>query len=122
MLCGTSLSLPDVISLIHRGEYRGAISLLEKGVNDKSKPLLERVEYCKWLAECFKNLEDFKMSGDWYLEVIKNILAQQTDMKLKAKQALPYCEKALEQYREGGDAIDVLEAAKLKQKLFDLSK
>ena len=116
------MSLPDIITLIHRAEYRSAISLLEKGVNDKSKPLLERVEYCKWLAECYKNLEDFKTSGDWYLEVVKNILAQQTDMKLKAKQGLPYCEKALEQYREGGDAIDVLEAAKLKQKLFDLSK
>jgi tetratricopeptide (TPR) repeat protein len=122
MLCGRSLSLPDIISLMHRGEYRSAISLLEKGVNDKGKPIEEKVEYCRWLAECYKNLEDFKMSGDWYLEAVKNIIAQQIDMKLRAKQALPYCEKALEQYREGGDAIDVLEATKLKQKLFDLSK
>ena len=122
MLCGRSVSLPDIISLIHRGEYRGAISLLENGVNDKNKPLLEKVEYCKWLAECYKNLDDYKMSGDWYLEAVKSVLAQQIDMKYKAKQALPYCEKALEQYREGGDAIDVLEAVKLRQKLVDLSK
>jgi hypothetical protein len=116
------VSLPDIISLIHRGEYRGAISLLENKVNDKNKPLLEKVEYCKWLAECYKNIDDFKMSGDWYLEAVKNVLAQQIDMKDKAKQAIPYCDKALEQYREGGDAIDVLEAVKLRQKLLDLSK
>jgi len=116
------VSLPDIISLIHRGEYRGAISILENGVNDKNKPPLEKVEYCRWLAECYKNIDDYKMGGDWYLEAVKNVLAQQTDMKLKAKQALPYCDKALEYYREGGDAIDVLEAAKLRQKLLDLSK
>jgi hypothetical protein len=31
-------------------------------------------------------------------------------------------EKALESYKLGGDTFDVLEAAKLKQRLLDLSK
>ncbi|MGQ9782214.1 MAG: hypothetical protein ACUVQ8_08270 [Nitrososphaeria archaeon] len=116
------MSLPEIVNLIHKGEYQSAISILERGVTDKSKSPLEKTEYCKWLAECYRNLDDNKMSGDWYLEAVKNILSQEIDMKLKAVQALPYCEKALERYREGGDAVDVLEAVKLKQKLFDLSK
>jgi len=116
------LSLPEIVNLMHKGEYQGAISILERGVRDKNKSPLEKAEYCKWLAECYMNLEDYKMSGDWYLEAVKNILSQEIEMKLKAKQALPYCEKALERYREGGDAVDVLEAAKLKQKLSDLSR
>lgn len=62
------------------------------------------------------------MSGDWYLEAVKRILSQQKDLKLKAKEALPACEKALESYREGGDSADVLLAAKLKQSLLGLTR
>lgn len=114
--------LPEIITLIHKGDYGSAVSLLEHEVSDKSKPVLERVEYCNWLAECYQKLDDNKMSGDWYLEAVKAILSQKIGTKAEAKQALPYCEKALERYRIGGDAIDVLEAAKLKEKLITLSK
>ena len=96
--------------------------MLEQEFSDKSKPVFVRAEYCKWLAECYQKLDDNKMSGDWYLEAVKTILSQGIDLKVKAKEALPFCEKALESYRIGGDAIDVLEAAKLKEKLIVLSK
>jgi hypothetical protein len=115
------LSLQEIIILIHRGEYKNAISLLESEVSSEGKSPLEKAECCKWLAECYQKLEDLKMSGNWYLEAIKHILSQQTDMKLKAKEALPLCEKALECYKQGGDTVDVMEAAKLKQRLLGLA-
>jgi len=62
------------------------------------------------------------MSGDWYLEAVKRVLSQQKDLKLRAKEALPACDKALECYRQGGDSVDVLVAAKLKQNLLGLVK
>ncbi len=114
--------LPEIVSLINRGEYGSAISIMEKIVKDKSRPFSERIEYCTWIAECYKKLNDLKLSGDWYLEAVKIILSQEIEMKFKAKQAIPYCEKALENYREGGDALDVMEAVKLKQRLQELSK
>jgi hypothetical protein len=43
-------------------------------------------------------------------------------MRLKAKQALPLSEKALQCYKEGGDTVDVMAAAKLKQRLLDLAR
>ncbi|MEM3404306.1 MAG: hypothetical protein QXJ17_07215 [Nitrososphaeria archaeon] len=116
------MNLPEIITLIHKGDYQSAITLLEKNVEDKGKSSQEKIEYCRWLAECYKNIGDYKMSGDWYLEAVKYVLAQQLDVKIKAKQGVPFCEKALEQYREGGDAIDVLEATKLKHKLIELSR
>ena len=116
------MSLQEIIILIHKGEYRRAISLSEYEASNKSKSPLERAEYCKWLAECYQKLEDHKISGDWYLEAVRKVLSQQIDMKLKAKQALPLCEKALESYKLGADTVDVLMAAKLKQKLRELSK
>ncbi|MEM2154439.1 MAG: hypothetical protein QXY76_05955 [Nitrososphaeria archaeon] len=117
-----TLVLPEIVSLINRGEYGSAISLMEKIVKDKSKPTNERIEYCEWIAECYKKLNDLKLSGDWYLEAVKIVLSQDSEIRLKAKQALPYCEKALENYREGGDALDVMEAVKLKHRLQELSK
>jgi len=116
------LLLPEIVSLINRGEYGAAINIMEKIVKDKTKPVKERLDYCVWIAECYKKMNDLKSGGDWYLEAVKIVLSQDIDVRLKAKQALPYCEKALENYREGGDALDVMEAVKLKQRLQELSK
>jgi len=115
------MSLQEIIVLIHGGEYGRAMSSLEREVSNESRSPLERAEYCTWLAECHRKLEDYKMSGDWYLEAVKRVLSQKKDMKLKAKEALPACEKALECYRQGGDSVDVLLAAKLKQNLLKLT-
>ncbi len=108
--------------MIHNGEYGRAISFLEGEASNESKSLAERVECCRWLAECHERLEDRKTSGDWYLEAVRKILSQQTDRKSKAKQALPLCEKALECYKQDGDSADVLVAARLRQYLLGLSK
>jgi hypothetical protein len=116
------MSLQEIIVLIHGGEYGRAISSLEHEASNESRSPLERAEYCTWLAECHKRLEDYKSSGDWYLEAVKRVFLQQKDQKLKAKEALPACEKALECYRQGGDSVDVLVAAKLKQNLLELAK
>ena len=120
-LGGRQMSLQEIIVLIHDGEYGRAMSSLEYEASNESRPPLERAEYCTWLAECHRRLEDFKMSGDWYLEAVKRVLSQPKDLKLKAKEALPACEKALECYRQGGDSVDVLVAAKLKQSLLGLT-
>lgn len=114
------MSLQEIVGLVHKGEYESAISLLEHGAGDTAKSPIERSEYCRWLAECYQGIEDHKKSGDWYLQAIKEILSQSIDLKLKAKQALPLCEKALESYKMGADTVDVFEAAKLKQRLLQL--
>jgi hypothetical protein len=116
------MSLQEIIVLIHDGEYGRAMSSLEQEASNESRTPLERAEYCTWLAECHKRLEDYKLSGDWYLEAVKRVLSQKKDLKLKAKEALPACEKALECYREGGDSVDILVAAKLKQNLLGLTR
>jgi len=116
------MSLREAIVLINTGEYGPAISILEEGASDESKSPSERVGYCEWLAECHRKLEDYKTSGDWYLEGVKKVFLQQTDVKSKARQALPLSEKALQNYRLQGDTVDVLEASKLKQRLLALSK
>lgn len=108
--------------MIHNGEYGRAISFLEGEVSNESKSLAERVECCRWLAECHERLEDCKTSGDWYLEAVRKILSQQADQGSKAKQALPFCEKALECYKQDGDSADVLVAARLRQYFLGLSK
>jgi hypothetical protein len=116
------MSLQEIIVLIHDGEYGRAMSSLEHEASNERRTPLERAEYCTWLAECYTRFEDYKVSGDWYLESVKRILSQKKDLKLKAKEALPACEKALESYRQGGDSVDILVAAKLKQNLLGLTK
>jgi hypothetical protein len=108
--------------LMNGHEYGRAISILEEGASNESKSPNERAELCNWLAECHLKLEDYKTSGDWYLQGVKKIFLQHMEVKLKAKQALPLSEKALECYKLGRDAVDVLAAAKLKQRLLDLSR
>lgn len=118
-----TLSLKEALVLINSREYGRAISILQDGASNESKSPTERIQLCEWLAECHRKLEDYKTSGDWYLEAIKRVFSQQQlGMKSKAKQALPLSEKALESYKEGGDTVDVLEAAKLKQRLLELAK
>ena len=114
------MSLQEIIVLIHNEEYGRAMSALEHEASNESRSPLERAEYCTWLAECHRRLEDYKMGGDWYLEAVKRVLSQQKDLKLKAKEALPACDKALECYKQGGDSVDVLVAAKLRQNLLEL--
>jgi hypothetical protein len=116
------MSLREIIVLIHDGEYGRAMSSLEHEASNESRTPLERAEYCTWLAECHRRLEDYKMSGEWYLEAVNRVLSQQKDLKLKAKEALPAYEKALECFRQGGNSVDVLVAAKLKRSLFELTK
>jgi len=114
------MSLQEIIVLIHDGEYGRAMVSLEREASNEDRSPLERAEYCTWLAECHKRLEDYKMAGDWYLEAVKKVLSQQKELKSKAKEALPACEKALDCYRQGGDSVDILVPAKLKQNLLGL--
>ena len=116
------MSLKEAMVLMNGSEYERAISILEEGASSESRSPSERAEFCEWVAECHRKLEDYKMCGDWYLEAVKRILSQQLDLRLKAREALPLSEKALESYRLGGDNVDVLEAAMLKQRLLGLSK
>lgn len=108
--------------MIHQGEYSRAIASLEHEVHDMSRSSWERLEYCKWLAECNQRLGEFDECGNWYVEGVRVILSEQIDKVSKAKKALPLCEKALEAYEKGGDPADVLVAARLKQYLLGLTK
>jgi len=108
--------------MIHNGEYGRAISSLEHEVQGGSVQPLEKLEYCKWLAECNHRLEEHQECGNWYLEAVRIILTERIDQKSKARQALPLCDKALEAYEKGGDAADVLVASRLKQYLLGLSR
>ncbi len=116
------MSLKEAMVLMNGREYGRAISILEEEASNESRSPSERAGYCEWVAECHRKLEDYKMCGDWYLEAVKRIVSQQLDLRSKARQALPFSEKALESYKLGGDTVDVLEAAKLRQRLLDLAK
>ena len=117
------MSLQKAMVLINGHEYERAINILKEEASNESRSPAERAEFCEWLAECHRKLEDYKESGDWYLEAVKRIFSlQQMDMEIKAKRALPLSEQALECYKQGGDTVDVMAAAKLKQRLIDLSK
>jgi hypothetical protein len=116
------MSLQEIVVMIHNGEYGRAIASLETEAGDERKTPAERAECYRWLAECNQRLEDTKASGDCYLEAVKVILSQSTDQRSKAKQALPLCDKALECYKQGGDTVDVLVAARVKQHLLTLAK
>ena len=116
------MSLQDIVVMIHQGEYGRAIASLEHEVHDESRPPQERIEYCRWLAECNQRLGENGEAGNWYIEAVRVVLSGQGDRWSKSKQALPLCEKALEAYDKGGDAADVLVAARLKQYLLGLAK
>jgi hypothetical protein len=116
------MSLQEIVVMIHDGEYGRAIASLEHEVHDESRTPSERVEYCKWLAECNLRLEENGEAGNWYIEAVRIILSEQANQKAKANQALSLCDKALEAFEKGGDAADVMVAARLKQYLLRLSK
>ena len=116
------MSLQDIVVMIHNGEYGRAISSLEFDVKDETLTPEQKLERCRWVAECNARLEEHGEAGNWYVEAVRVILSQQTDSRSKAKQALPLCAKALEAYEKGGDPADVLVAARLKQYLVGLSK
>ena len=116
------MSLKEAMVLMNGREYGRAISILEEGASSESRSPMESAEDGVWLTECHKQMEDYKMSGEWYLEAVKRIFSQQLDVRLKARQALPLSEKALESYKQGGTAADVMEASMLKQRLLNLSK
>jgi len=116
------MSLQEIVVMIHDGEYGRAIASLEFEVKDESKPPQSRIECCKWLAECNHRLEDYEEAGNWYVEAVRIILASQTDNRTKAQQGLPLCNRAIEAYEKGGDSVDVLVAARVKQYLVELGK
>ncbi len=116
------MSLQEIVVMIHNGEYGRAIASMELEVKDGAVPPREKLEYCKWLAECNKRMGDEDESGDWYLEAVRTILSMPGDVKLKAKEATPLAQSAMDAYEKGGDAADVLVAARLKQYLIGLTK
>jgi hypothetical protein len=116
------MSLREIVLMIHNGEYGRAIASLEHEVHDEYRSPTEKLEYCKWLAECNQRLGDQGEAGNWYIEAARVVLSRKTDSKSMAKEALPLCEKALEAYEKGGDPADVLVAARLKQYLLGLAK
>jgi len=116
------MSMQEIVLMIHNGEYGRAIASLEHEVKDASRSPQEKVEYCKWLAECNERLGDQGEAGNWFIEGVRAILSGRADQWSKAKEALPLCEKALEAYEKGGDPADVLVAARLKQYLLGLAK
>ena len=117
-----TVSLQEIVVMIHNGEYGRAISSMEHDVKDETLTPQQRLEYCNWLAECNQRLGDSGEAGNWYIEAVRIILSQQNDNRSKAKLSLPLCSKALEAYEKGGDPADVLVAARLKQYLLGLSR
>lgn len=116
------LSLKEAMVLMNGHEYGRAIAILKEEASNESRSPSERAGYCEWVAECHKHLDDYKEAGDWYLEAVKRIFAQDADLRVKARQALPLCQKALSSYKMGGDSVDIIEAAKLKQRLLEISR
>lgn len=116
------MSLSEIVLLLKKGMYTEAMRLLEAAAADERKHPMERAEYCEWLAELYTKLGDSESAGEWYLNAVKVILSQNVEWPKKAKQALPYSEKALECFKEGGDKVSVIEAVKLKQRLIELSE
>ncbi len=116
------MSLQEIVVMVHNGEYSRAISALELEVKDDAVKPADKLEYCRWLAECNQRLGDDDECGDWYLEAVKIVLSMPGDKKLRAKEALPMAGKAMEAYEKGGDAADVLVAARLKQYLIGLAR
>jgi len=116
------MSLQEIVVMINDGEYGRAISSLEREVKDESKAPAERLEYCRWLAECNQRMEDHQECGNWYLEAVRIILSGGGDGHSKARQALPLCDRAIESYEKGGDSADVLVAARVKQYIVGLSR
>jgi len=116
------MSMQEIVVMIHNGEYGRAISSLEHDVKDETLTPQQRVECCRWLAECNLRLEENGEAGNWYVEAVRITLSTPADNKAKARAALPLCAKALEAFEKGGDAADVLVAARLKQYLIGLSK
>jgi len=116
------MTLQEAMVLIHSGEYERAIHSLEGEASNETKAPVERAEYCQWLAECYRRLEDHRTAGDWYLEAIRRILSQEIEQRTKAQQAMTLCEKALACYKQDGDPADVLMTARLKQYLIGLMK
>lgn len=64
------MSMQEIVVMIHQGEYSRAIAYLENEIHDQSKAPTERLEYCKWLAECNQRLEEFEECGNWYIEAV----------------------------------------------------
>ena len=116
------MSLQEIVVMIHEGEYGRAIASLEHEVNDPSRSPRVSVVYCKWVAEFNRRLVEDRDEGVWYVEAVRIILSEEVEQKEKAKEAIPLCTKAMEAYGKGGDAADVLVAARLKQYLVGLSK
>jgi len=116
------MSLQEIVVMIHDGEFGRAIASLEFEVKDETKTPAQRIECCKWLAECNQRLEDYQEAGNWYMEAVRIILSGQGDGRSKAKEGLPLCNKALEAYEKGGDPADILVAARVKQYLAGLTK
>jgi hypothetical protein len=114
--------MQEIVVMIHNGEYGRAISSLEHEVRDENLTPPQRIEYCKWLAECNQRLEEHEECGNWYLEAVRIILSERVDQISKAKEALPLCDRALEAYEKGGDPADVLVASRVKQYLVGLSR
>jgi hypothetical protein len=116
------MSLREIVLMIHQGEYGRAITSLEHEFRDEYRSPQEKLEYCRWLAECNQRVGDNREAGNWYVEAVRVVLSGKRDTKMMAKEALPLCEKALEAYEKGGDPADVLVAARLKQYLLGLGK
>ncbi|HKT21109.1 MAG TPA: hypothetical protein VJR06_00600 [Nitrososphaerales archaeon] len=114
------MSLQDIVVMIHNGEYSRAIASLEHEVGDRRVPPVQRVEYCRWLAECNGRLGDHQESGQWYLEAVRVILSERRGSP--REDAIKLCDKALEAFEKGGDAADVLVAARVKQHLVGLTR
>ena len=116
------MSLQEIVVMIHNGEYGRAISSLEHDVEDVTLAPRQRLECCKWLAECNVRLGELAEAGNWNVEAGRAILSPQADGPSKAREALPLCTKALEAYEAEGGPADVLVASRLKQYLVGLSK
>jgi len=81
--------MQEIVVMIHNGEYGRAISSLEHDVKDETLTPQQRVECCRWLAECNLRLEENGEAGNWYVEAVRIILSTRADNKAKARDALP---------------------------------
>jgi len=91
------MSFDDAVHIARIGNKDTAAILLREEFGRLQSPA-QRVDLCRWIAECFEGLRDYASAAEWHEMTGLFLLGETSSDEANALRALPEYEKALAHY------------------------
>lgn len=113
-------NLASAFVAAQRGDHREAARLFQAELTQGGLKGSSKADVCRWIAECYRALEEYEEAGRWYEAAANAVLEDETSplpLPTRAHYAAKDFEKAIDCYKSSGNLTLIKQASGQRYRL-----